>query len=845
MSDERPLADPKGVGVAQRDRKHIELTTPAAASQYQSYSQRPPSDRRPAPDRRQHGASLETSLRYIESAAHGARQQALTTGAPVDTRGIYVEFESTPDVELKVDALEDKRHNIEVVAFKEELRNVDGLRLPVQRATVFVPDGAIAQFIQKFATYAATPAAGEQPDPPRTVRHHKAFDCVAVLRAATLRALWTDDITKFPADDQLAWWEVWLRVTDGSDEQRFRRFATSVGIDVDARTLRFDDRIVVLAFARPAQLAASVDVLDAVAELRGVRAVATGIERLTPIEQLEYVDDVIRRVRMSKSADIPVVCVLDTGINREHPLLRAFLEAGDLHAVEAGWGTGDHHGHGTEMAGLALFGDLSPFVVGTGFIDVRHRLESVKLLPPWDDDRPELYGAITAAAVARPEIANPQRRRIFSMAVTAPTTVAPNAQGAPTSWSAMIDALAFGRTFADEVTTPRLIVVSAGNVRALDADHLSRSDVTPVEDPAQAFNALTVGACTDRGRLVETSWSGALPVAVAGDLSPHSATSVLFNEAWPLKPDVVFEGSNVFHIGGRVSDEQAASLNVLTTSRDIPRTFFDFSSGTSAATAQVARMAANISSAYPTYWPETIRGLIVHSARWTPQMQSRTPVRRRSDMKHRVRRYGYGVPDEARALRSASDDLTLVHQGVIHPFANGSLNEMHLHRLPWPQAALMDLGAVDVTLRVTLSYFIEPNPARRGVRNRFRYTSHGLRFDMKKPTESEPDFSRRINKLESEDGDRRSRNSDIGDWTVGLRTSGSLHSDFWTGSAAALARRELLAVYPVGGWWMDVTARDRSAAGVRYALLVSIEAPGVEVDLWTDVMNAITTPIEV
>ncbi len=831
--------------MAPRDRNHIDLMTPAAAQAYQSYSQRPPSGRPPPPDRRQHGATLEALLRDVESAAQNARQQARTTGAPVDTRGVYVEFESTPDVELKVDALEDKRHNIEVVAFREEVRVVQGAQVAIQRATVFVPDGAIARFIQKFATYAATPIDGEVSDPPRTTRYHDAFDRVAGLRAATLRAFWTDDVANFPANDQLAWWEVWLRVTDGLDEQRFRQFATSVGVDVDARTLRFDDRIVVLARARPEQLAASIDVLDAIAELRGVRAVATGIERLTPVEQREHVDDLIRRVRATTAQDVPVVCVLDTGINRAHPLLGAFLEADDLHAVEAGWGTGDHHGHGTEMAGLALFGDLSPFVVGTGFVDVRHRLESVKLLPPWDNDRPELYGAITAAAVARPEIANPHRRRIFSMAVTAPTTTAPHAQGAPTSWSAMIDALAFGRTFTDESMTPRLIVVSGGNVRHLDADHLARSDVSPIEDPAQAFNALTVGACTHRGRLVETTWPGAVPVAAHDDLSPHSRTSVLFNDAWPLKPDVVFEGSNVFHVGGVVDDVAAPSLNVLTTSRAIPQRFFEFSSGTSAATAQVARLAANISSVYPMYWPETVRGLIVHSARWTPQMLRRNPVHRRVDMKRLVRRYGYGVPDEARALRSASDDLTLVHQGIIHPFANGRLNEMHLHALPWPREALADLGEVDVTLRVTLSYFIEPNPARRGMRTRFRYTSHGLRFDMKTPTESAPDFTRRINRLEREEGERRPRTSDLSDWRVGLRTTGSLHSDSWTGSAADLAQRDLLAVYPVGGWWMDVTARDRSAAGVRYALLVSIEAPGVEVDLWAVVMNAIRTPIEV
>src|SRR3546814_7093768 len=40
--------------------------------------------------------------------------------------------------------------------------------------------------------------------------------------------------------------------------------------------------------------------------------------------------------------------------------------------------------------------------------------------------------------------------------------------------------------------------------------------------------------------------------------------------------------------------------------------------------------------------------------------------------------------------------------------------DMNLHRLPWPRAELAALGELDVELRITLSYFIEPNPGERG-----------------------------------------------------------------------------------------------------------------------------------
>jgi hypothetical protein len=96
------------------------------------------------------------------------------------------------------------------------------------------------------------------------------------------------------------------------------------------------------------------------------------------------------------------------------------------------------------MAGLAAYGDLAFHLASEAPVQMRHRLESVKILPPTGANPPELYGAVTAQAVTRPEINAPQRPRIFSMAVTATDE---RDRGQPTSWSAAIDALAVGRVY--------------------------------------------------------------------------------------------------------------------------------------------------------------------------------------------------------------------------------------------------------------------------------------------------------------------------------------------------------------------------------------------------------------
>jgi hypothetical protein len=271
---------------------------------------------------------------------------------------------------------------------------------------------------------------------------------------------------------------------------------------------------------------------------------------------------------------------------------------------------------------------------------------------------------------------------------------------------------------------------------------------------------------------------------------------------------------------------------------------------TSAATAKAAYLAASIMADYPSCWPETVRALMVHSAEWTPAMRTHFQgARLRVDKDALRRRYGMGVPSLDRATHSANDALTLVVQDVIHPFDDGHMREMHTHDLPWPNDVLASLGEARVRMRVTLSYFIEPNPARRGRTGRYRYQSHGLRFDVRQGTESTEDFRKRINEkaLAEEEHRQPNRGGDAAEWFFGpdLRASGSLQSDFWEGDAVKLASRGMLAVYPVTGWWKERPQRDHSERGARYSLIVSIETPGLDVDIWTPVAQQIGVPVEI
>ncbi len=161
---------------------------------------------------------------------------------------------------------------------------------------------------------------------------------------------------------------------------------------------------------------------------------------------------------------------------------------------------------------------------------------------------------------------------------------------------------------------------------------------------------------------------------------------------------------------------------------------------------------------------------------------------------------------------------------------------------------LEGLGAASARLRVTLSYFIEPNPGRRGWKRRYRYASHGLRFDVKGAIETTDDFRKRLNQQAlDEEEEKPAPDGSTSDWYLGdqARNRGSVHSDLWVGTAADLAERSVVGVYPVTGWWKEQPKRDRSEIGARYSLIVSIETDAPEVDIWTPVAVQVGIPTEI
>lgn len=807
----------------------------------------------PRRDRNAHGIALRQQ--YSDALARHQARQSKTLAPITDETGIYVEIVGFADVELPLDKLDNR-------AFKlRSCRKVDGREV----ATVFIPDPQRDAFQKKVHEYLNKDRAKGKP------ANQALIDSIAEVKLADLRSFWTDDLALFPkVTDQPVWWELWLkkRATDLPAKEVADQLAERLNAELSNTSLSFFDSFVILIKASVEQLESAPELIANLEELRRAKQTPNAFISMPAKEQHAWANELAERVRLDENTTTAIT-VLDTGINYNHPLLSLVTTQQLAQAWEPSWTLYDdyqptyplapYNDHGSKQAGLAALGELDKSLLATYEIWLSYRIESGRILPPADNNEPELYGAITVGTAAKLEINNPGFSRVYSLAVTSP---ADSISGQPSSWSAEIDQFAFGL----EDDLQRLFVISAGNNEKLNAtvDYWEQLYLAEIEDPAQAWNALTVGAYTEKTTNDDPDFTGWSPFAKPGDVAPASRSSV--NWGWqkqaPYKPDVVAEGGNrlLSPDGTEVSDADVVSL--LTTSGRTSGQLFETTKDTSAACALVSRQAALLMAEYPDYWPETIRGLIVHSAEWTPRMWERFGLLQKDQApsnaaKTMLRCVGHGVPSLERAKYSANHALTLIVQDTLQPFtkprakASGDpkLNEMQLYQLPWPVEELRKLPPeLNIKLRVTLSYFIEPNPGRRGYRQRYSYQSHGLRFKVINPGQPLRNFRAAINKVANDSvEDYQGVEGDKSGWLFGtnLKTYGSLHSDTWTGSAADLADMHTLAVYPVGGWWKYRAGEERWQNRVRFSLIVSIDVPDSEVDIYSEVENLIDTSVEI
>lgn len=757
--------------------------------------------------------------------------------------GIYIDFTSQKDFQLKTESLESLSKNIRLV----NLKIIDG----TTQATLYVPEKYKDNILNKFENYANKDKDTKNGKP----ANEKLVASIEEIKSATIKSFWNGSEKSLPNKTR-EWCEVWL-INDNDTFQEhilnnFEELCEEFNIELNLNDkLVFPERIVKLAKLNTSDITTLILNCKYLAEIRPSITPSSFWIDIETDEQYEWSNELYSRITLNPDTNVSI-CILDTGVNNGHPLLKDILKDSNRDSFDMSWKVDDHGGHGTAMSGLAAYGCLKELMETSQVFNINYSLASYKILPPRGENEKKLWGYVTSQAVDSREIEEPNKKHIFCMAVTSASIDEEDYHiGKPSSWSSEIDRILFTNENSN-----RLFIISAGNLPNTSwGNYMDANNLSEIHEPGQAWNALIIGAYTEKDRIndPEKDFTDYTCIAKSGQLSPFTTTSLLWDKQWPNKPDVVFEGGNALIDKSNFTTIHD-DLSLLTTNWKPFESFFTIINATSAATALASNFAAQLYCRFPNAQPETIRALIVHSANWTKEMYDQYIPKgnsaKKNDYFNLLRACGYGVPNLERAINCYDNSLTLISENTIQPFIkeknNIKMNEMNFYELPWPKDILLSIGNSDIQMKVTLSYFIEPSPSEleRYKINRYQYQSFGLRFDVNHPLESKKEFIERKNKYESDDSYISTGLNSSDYWLLGVnqRDRGSIISDIWQGKAADLATCNFVCVYPITGWWKTRENLKRYKQNVKYTLIVSIYSQEENIDLYTPVDIQINIP---
>ncbi|MCG6202326.1 S8 family peptidase [Psychromonas antarctica] len=500
-----------------------------------------------------------------------------------------------------------------------------------------------------------------------------------------------------------------------------------------------------------------------------------------------------------------LICVLDSGVNTNHTLLQGAI--GDAQSFISGEDESDIVGHGTAVAGVALFGNIE------------ERIESNE----WTRELILLSGKV----LSKDEYGNPifDEKTIESTLIDAITYFYEE-------YNCRIYNLSLGNLNApytnshisgiavtlDELARKLdiLIIVSSGNYTGSEIinnwrddypHYLLHSDAALI-DPAPAANVLTVGSFAKHTMTyAERQYNhqgeiNELHVANAGQVSPFSRSNQ--KEKSALKPELLAHGGN-FAIAARYEGQGWKQidkhLGVITLNHQPQgNTLLSEFCGTSFSAPYITHLAGRLLNNYPNSSANLLRALLANHARITQEIK--TTFKNKEDVR---RVAGYGVVDEDSLFKSSEEHVVLINEGEIE-------NDKHqFFELPIPDDYYRKGKAVR-TITASLAY----SPSVRTTR--LEYLATKIKFHLVNSNSLEEvtksfnnENKKSVKSIPESDGNKR-------DITQDSRSRGTLQSSTWTFKQFNKERKLFLVVTRQDQPWAENQVEEKET----YALAISI-----------------------
>ncbi|ABA23111.1 Peptidase S8 and S53, subtilisin, kexin, sedolisin [Trichormus variabilis ATCC 29413] len=419
------------------------------------------------------------------------------------------------------------------------------------------------------------------------------------------------------------------------------------------------------------------------------------------------------------------ILVIDSGVQRGHPLIARVLGEADVFPDPAQQlirgGADDVHGHGTNVAGIAIYGDVENCIKKLSF-DPTVWLFSARVT----DENCEYYEDLLVETqldqAIRAFVDQYPNCKVINISLGNAKQIYRDGMK-QFRLAAKIDEIAYQYQNQNKNI---IFVISAGNsyheelgyeqLRTEYPNYLLNKKARII-DPATSAIALTVGSLSyGRGSMTEPGDVRRQAIAkLRGYPSPFTRTG--FGVDGMIKPDVVdFGGDLALDLSYREAlglpkvsqlEDNVAGISVVTFSKNFQSSLFNICSGTSFAAPRVANIAAQLFTKYPNASSNLIRALIVNSAVLPKEIPDEFSKGTESKkIKKQLQIYGYGQTDLERAMYSAENYVVLSEDNIFIP-----VGKFHIYEIPQLPEEFFDIEGTR-TLSVTLAFDPPTRPTR-------------------------------------------------------------------------------------------------------------------------------------